>query len=135
RYFLEPDLMDLGRRDVDGGHRLHRFGVTPFPVSEAFDRKLGSSFRSVLGAQELGELSISGKNIVVNCLGDLVGQAFRVLLGKFRWKSFGRFEERVRGDDAITLARQLFEYELRWHQVILLALPHHLCRLFMYPRD
>ena len=58
RYFLEPDLMDVGGRDVDGGHRFHRFGVTPFPVSEAFDRKLGSSFRSVFGAQEFGEFLI-----------------------------------------------------------------------------
>jgi hypothetical protein len=70
--------MDLGGRDVDGGHRFHGFGVTPFPISEAFDRKLGSSFRIVLGAQELGELSITGKHIVVNRLRDLVGEAFLV---------------------------------------------------------
>ena len=127
--------MDVGGRDADGGHRFHGFGVTPFPVSEAFDRKLGSSFRIVLGAHELGELSISGKHIVINGLGDLVGQAFLVLLGKFRRKFFGRFEERVRGDDAVALAGQLFENELGRHQVILLALPHHLGRLFQHPRD
>src|SRR5881409_3986159 len=87
RYFLEPDLMDLGGQDVDGGHRFHGFGVTPFPVSEAFDRKLGSSFRIVLGAQEFSELSISGKHIVVNSLRDLVGWRF---LSASK-KSFGNF--------------------------------------------
>lgn len=135
RYFLEPDLMHFVGWDADGGHRFHRFGVTPFPVSEAFNRKLGSSFRSVLGPQELGELSISGNHIVVNSLGDLVGQVFLVLLGKFRRKFFGRFEERVRGDDAVTLAGQLFENELGRHQMILLALSHHLGRLFQHTWD
>src|SRR6476469_1829970 len=72
RYFLESDLMDVSRRHVDGGHRFHRFGITPFPVSEALDRKFGSSFRSVLGAQKLSKLSIGGKHIVVNSLGDLL---------------------------------------------------------------
>src|SRR5215468_7029708 len=52
RYFLEPDLMDFGRRDVDRRHRFHRFGIAPFPVSQAFDRKLSTSFRGVLCAQE-----------------------------------------------------------------------------------
>ena len=127
--------MDVGGRDVDGGHRFHRFGVPPFPVSEAFDRKLGSSFRSVLGAQEFGEFFIRWKHVVVNGLGDLVGQAFFVLFGKFRRKFFGRFEERVRGDDAVALAGQLFENEFGRHQVILLALPHHLRGLFQHPRD
>src|SRR5204863_668146 len=69
RYFLEPDLMNVGGRDVDGGHRFHRFDIAPFSVRETFDRKLGSSFRIVLGAQELSELSISGKYMIVNGLG------------------------------------------------------------------
>ena len=42
RYFLESDLMDVSGRDVDGRHFFHGFGVARFPVSEAFDRKLGS---------------------------------------------------------------------------------------------
>lgn len=62
RYFLEADVMDVGGRDADGGHRFHGFGVAPFPVSEAFDRKVGSSFRIVLGAQELGELLVRREN-------------------------------------------------------------------------
>src|SRR5215469_5506675 len=107
RYFLEPNLMDLGGRDVDCSHLFHRFGIAPFPVREGFDRKLGSSLRIVFSAQELGEFFIGGKYIVVDRLRDFVGQAFFVLLGKFRRKFFGGFEERICSDDAVALAGQL----------------------------
>src|SRR5690349_17132773 len=59
RYLLEPDLMDIRGWNVDGRHRFHRFSIAPFPVCEAFDRKLGSSFWSVLGSLEIGELDVS----------------------------------------------------------------------------
>src|SRR5262245_64833901 len=105
--------MDFGRRDVDRGHLFHGFGIAPFPLSEAFYRKLGTSFRIVLGAQELGEFFIRRKHVLVNGLGDLVGQAFLVLLGKFRRKFLGWFEERVRGVVDVVLVGVLCE-TVRW---------------------
>src|SRR5260370_41266829 len=50
RYFLEPDLMDVGGRHVDGGYGFHCFFVTPVPVSGAFERKLRLSFWVRVGA-------------------------------------------------------------------------------------
>src|SRR6516225_4097327 len=80
RYFLEPNLMDLGRGDVDRGHRFHGFGIAPLPVYEAFDRKLGTSFWRVLSAQKIRKLAVRRKHVVVDAFGDLAGQVFLVLL-------------------------------------------------------
>src|SRR5205809_2584745 len=47
----------------------------------------------------------------------------------------GGFEERVRRDDAVALAGQLFEHELGRHQSVFFALAHHLGGLFQHARD
>src|SRR2546430_2721809 len=102
RDFIQPNLMDVSWRSVDGGHCFHRFDIALFPVSETFDRQLGPALWTVFGAQELGEFLICRKDIVINCFCDLVGETFLVCVGKFRRKFSDADKKRL--TDEITKA-------------------------------
>jgi len=107
--------MHLSRRNIQRGHHLHGFRVTPLAVRKTFDREFVTSLRVVLRAQELRELLVGGKNVVVDCLRDLLGQPLLVLFRKLGWKLLRGLEKGVRSDNAVALTGQLLEHELGRH--------------------
>ncbi len=134
-HFLEADLVDRRRGDVDGGHRLHRLGVAPLAVRQALDRDRGPALRRVLGAQEGGEIPVRRQHVLVDRLGQRGRQLLLVGVREAGRELLQRQHERVGGDDPLGLLRQLVDDELRRHQAVLDAGAQHLGGLLQHPRN
>ena len=74
--------------------------------------------RRVFGAHEVGEILVCRDNFVVDGVGDLLGQAFLIFGGNACGIFFGRQQERIGVDDALTLRGKFLHQESNRHELV-----------------
>jgi hypothetical protein len=80
--FAEAELVDLIRRHVRGGAGVDVVFVALLAVGQRGDGEGGAAVRGVFRAQEGSEGLVGGDDIVVDGVGDLLGQALSDLRRK-----------------------------------------------------
>ena len=118
----ETELVDLVRRHVGRGPGVDVVLVALLAVwQREVTAERGTAVRGVFRAQEGGEGPVSGNDVDVDGVGDLLGQALLVFEGNVRRILFCRKQKRIGVDDALTLDGKLLQEESDGHELVLHA--------------
>ena len=114
----EAELVDFVGRHVRGGAAVDVVLVALLAVGQRGDGQSGAAVRRVFGAHESRERLVSGNDVGVDGVGDLLGQALLVFGGDAGGIFFCRQQERIGVDDALALHGNLFEEKSNGHEVV-----------------
>ena len=93
--------------------------IAAFAARKGSDGEDGATVRGVLGGDEAGECLVGRQHLVIDSVGNLLGEALLVCGGDAAGELLGRAQEGIGRDDAIALRGNLFEQEPDRHEVVL----------------
>src|ERR1700735_1219211 len=117
-YFAQAELVNFVGLQVGGSAAVDIVLVALLAVGQEVDGERGAAIRRVVVGDESAESFVCGDYIGVDCIGNLLGEAFLIVGGNLRGIFLGRQQERIGVNDALALHRNFLQQKFHGHQFV-----------------